>query len=577
MFFSTTNPSLYSFLLSPSRGNVITKPNLLSFPSLTRVRNPITVFVSSNSIASSYSGWDDLAIAEPLSQTDAVDPIQDLLLSIGVRNGKTAVLFIFGLLSALAVSRVRFSPFTFLPVSVLVFLAGFAVGIAREGVGSRIEKSKISDEKSKVLRAIISELEEKLGELRNGLQTIGGSGRLEGVKIRKSIDITDYIKTSLANASKVIEKDLNFNDIIEGEKKLNSKPAQKRAILEAVASDVVKYFGSLIEENMGELGPTRKKVESNKDKLSGEVNLKREDNLLSKSRKVEESKNTSMRDLLDDGKLEPAYSNMHLYNQEIKDLNSSRLERTVLKHIKGSSQKTGLTKESKGSSVLEQTLEIHNRSFKFKFEEIGERNLTEENFEIQDQTDCNSNSSDDEFNRNLKEASDILARARECLKINSDEEKADALLYKASSLLSTAVSLKPSSLSAIGQLGNTCLLHGELKLKISRQLRGLLVNRDGSRFKKAEFGSGLAEVCEECENLLVEAGRNYRKALTIDANDAKALYNWGLALSFRAQLLSDIGPVSCSKLLLCTISSIVTTISVLSSCCSFFWQSHQLM
>lgn len=488
-------------------------------------------------------------MAEPLSQTDDVDPIQNLLLSIGIRNGKTGALFLVGFLSALAVSRVRFSPFTFLPVSLLVFLAGFAVGIGRGGVGSRIEKSKGTDEKSKVLRAIISELEDKLGELRNGLQAIGASGRLEGLQIRKSIDIADYIKLKLANASKVMEKDLDFIEIMEGEKRSNSKPAQMRATFEAVASDVVDYFGSLIEENMGELGTTRKKTKE----LSEEVDLTKEDNLLSKSCKVEESKHTSLQDLLDNGNLEPAYSNMHSYNQEINDLNSSRLERTVLKHIKGSSQKAGLIRESKGSSVLEQTLEIHNRSYKFKFEEIGERDVTEENPETQDQTNCNSNSNDEEFNRNLKEVSDILARARECMKINSDEEKADSLLYKASSLLSTAVSLKPSSLLAIGQLGNTSLLHGELKLKISRELRGLLANKDGSGFKKAQVGSALVEVCEECETLLVEAGRNYRKALTIDANDTKALYNWGLALSFRAQLLSDIGPVSSPNFLLCTI------------------------
>ncbi|XP_078151939.1 uncharacterized protein LOC144547220 [Carex rostrata] len=545
MVFSSTYPSLYCFLLSPSRGNVIPKgpkPYLSSLPSRTQIRNPIPVLVSTNSIASSYGGWDDLAIAEPLSESNELDPIQNLLLSIGIRNGKNGALFLVGFLSALAVSRVRFSPFTFFPALVLVFLAGFAVGVGRGEVGSKTRKFDVSEDKSQILRAIISELEVKLGELRNGLQSIGVSGRLESGKIRKSIDITDYIKIKLENASKVMEKDLNFNEIIEGEKKLNSKPAQKRATFEAVASDVVRYFGSLIEENIGEIGTTRKKVESFNKELSEEVNLKKEDNLLSKSSKVEESKLTSLRGFLDNGRLEPAYSNMHSYNQEINGLNSSRLERTVLKHIRDSSQKAGLIRESKGSSVLEQTVEIRNRSYKFKFEEIGERGLTEENSETQDQTDSNTNSNDEEFNRNLKEASDILTRARECMKSNSDKKNADALLYKASTLLSTAVSLKPNSLLAIGQLGNACLLHGELKLKISRELRGLLGNRDDSRFKKAEVGSALIEVCEECENLLIEAGRNYKKALTIDANDTKALYNWGLTLSFRAQLLSDIGP-----------------------------------
>lgn len=53
----------------------------------------------------------------------------------------------------------------------------------------------------------------------------------------------------------------------------------------------------------------------------------------------------------------------------------------------------------------------------------------------------------------------------------------------------------------------------------------------------------LIDVCEECEELLVEAGRKCRLALSIDANDVRALYNWSLALSFRGQLIADIGPV----------------------------------
>ncbi|KAJ4794028.1 hypothetical protein LUZ62_045274 [Rhynchospora pubera] len=534
--------SLYSFLLSvsPSRS----PPNLpsLSLSSRIHIRNSLPASIASTS-SYSYRGWDDLAIADSLSQTETgkVDPIRNLLLSVGISDGKSGALFLLGFLSALAVSRARLSPFAFLPVSILVFLAGYAVGIGRDGFGSKIEGG--SDQKSKLLRAIISELEVKLGELRNGLPTIGESGRLESVKIRKSIDIVESIRIKLANASQVLENDLNLDESIDAEKKPNLKPAHKRANFEAVATDVVKYFGSLIQENIGELGTTRKKVESfGREVLPQEINAKKKDNLISRSSKVEESKHTSLRDIMENGKLEPAYSNILSYNQEIDGLNSSRLERMVLKHQRDSYLNEGYIGESNESSVLERTLEIHNRSYKFKYEHIGERDMSEDKSETQDQTGSSSISNDQEFNQNLKEASDILTTARECMKSNSDEENADVLLYKASSLLTTAVSLKPSSLLAIGQLGNTYLLHGELKLKISRELRVLLSNSDGSRFKKTELGSALVEVCEECENLLVEAGRNYRKALTIDPNDAKALYNWGLALSFRAQLISDIGP-----------------------------------
>lgn len=51
----------------------------------------------------------------------------------------------------------------------------------------------------------------------------------------------------------------------------------------------------------------------------------------------------------------------------------------------------------------------------------------------------------------------------------------------------------------------------------------------------------LQEVCEECEDLLVEAGRKYRLALSMDRSDMRALYNWGLALCYRGQLIAEEG------------------------------------
>ncbi|CAL5050314.1 unnamed protein product [Urochloa decumbens] len=225
--------------------------------------------------------------------------------------------------------------------------------------------------------------------------------------------------------------------------------------------------------------------------------------------------------------------------------------------------------ESMQSSLLERTLEIRDRSYRFKVERRdGGSQVTEahdradESFvynapaldPVYDQS-ATTDSDGDEFSRNVKEAAEILRKARESM---ADEETADALLYKSASLLSAAVALRPTSLVAVGQLGNTYLLHGELKLKISRELRTLLATsgallngRDrvsrsrkvDSRILSAEnISSALVDVCEECESLLVEAGRSYRTALSIDSGDVKALYNWGLALIFRAQLLADIGP-----------------------------------
>ncbi|XP_030467901.2 uncharacterized protein LOC115686673 [Syzygium oleosum] len=163
---------------------------------------------------------------------------------------------------------------------------------------------------------------------------------------------------------------------------------------------------------------------------------------------------------------------------------------------------------------------------------------------------------DMEFDRYLTEANNLLKQAKELVRGRHDEEHAEAILYESAGLLSRAIAMKPMSLLAVGQLGNTYLLHGELKLRISRDLRTLLTSGEsyfekrvriggsgGHHFSsKDKIGSVLVQVCEECEELLVEAGRKYRLVLSIDGNDARALYNWGLALSFRAQLIADIGP-----------------------------------
>jgi hypothetical protein len=263
----------------------------------------------------------------------------------------------------------------------------------------------------------------------------------------------------------------------------------------------------------------------------------------------------------------------------------ARLERLVSKHrhrrdhvqndgpFQGGS--TRFSAESMESSLLERTLEIRDRSYRFKIERHSDsgskvsetQDRTDDGFvdnaaglhPLYDDEGASADSDGEEFSRNVKEAAEILRKARESMMAMADEETADALLYKSARLLSTAVALRPTSLVAVGQLGNTYLLHGELKLKISRELRTLLANSGAflngrervSRSRKVDrrilsresISSALVDVCEECESLLVEAGRSYRMALSIDSGDVKALYNWGLALIFRAQLLADIGPV----------------------------------
>ncbi|CAD6338156.1 unnamed protein product [Miscanthus lutarioriparius] len=248
-------------------------------------------------------------------------------------------------------------------------------------------------------------------------------------------------------------------------------------------------------------------------------------------------------------------------------MGDAQLERLVSKHrhrrdsvqndgpFQGGS--TRFSAESMESSLLERTLEIRDRSYRFKIERRGDggsqvseaQDRTDDRFvdnaaglhPLYDEESASADSDGEEFSRNIKEAAEILRKARESMMAMADEETADALLYKSARLLSTAVALRPTSLVAVGQLGNTYLLHGELKLKISRDLRTLLANSGAflngrervSRSRKVDrrilsresISSALVDVCEECESLLVEAGRSYRMALSIDSGDVKALYN----------------------------------------------------
>ncbi|KAL7243778.1 hypothetical protein ACSBR1_016074 [Camellia fascicularis] len=120
------------------------------------------------------------------------------------------------------------------------------------------------------------------------------------------------------------------------------------------------------------------------------------------------------------------------------------------------------------------------------------------------------------FNRYLMEANAFLKEAQECLR----EGHAETVLYESAKLLYKATDMKP------------------LLAKRRKVLKGLY----DQVTSKDEIATVLVNVSEECEELLVEAGGKYRLALSTDGNDTGALYNWGLALSFCAQLIADIGP-----------------------------------
>ena len=113
------------------------------------------------------------------------------------------------------------------------------------------------------------------------------------------------------------------------------------------------------------------------------------------------------------------------------------------------------------------------------------------------------------------------------------------------------------------QLSNAYLVRGELKLHFSCKLRRLLLEGDvlsveeqkrilkGLDYQFVNKDKLLVDACEECEELLVKAGRKYMLALSIDGNDVRALYNWGLALFFLVQLIgywTSKHPTQCTQI-----------------------------
>eukprot|EP00271_Cylindrocystis_brebissonii_P019068 TRINITY_DN562_c2_g1_i1.p1 TRINITY_DN562_c2_g1~~TRINITY_DN562_c2_g1_i1.p1 ORF type:complete len:511 (+),score=46.71 TRINITY_DN562_c2_g1_i1:241-1773(+) len=181
----------------------------------------------------------------------------------------------------------------------------------------------------------------------------------------------------------------------------------------------------------------------------------------------------------------------------------------------------------------------------------------------------------------LDEARELYREGKEALEGRLEFGVAEEMLYEAVRVLERASELNPASVTAVGLCGNVLLSHGELKLKLARQLRGSIpplaevprgnrrsMPRGGSRgdqggwlggwwqpdegeeedeveryemlqAERRQIMNSVYEVADECEQLLIEAGRKFRAALTMDASDVKALFNWGLALSCRGHLITD--------------------------------------
>ncbi|XP_010242955.1 PREDICTED: uncharacterized protein LOC104587165 [Nelumbo nucifera] len=642
-------------------------------------RTPSFCSVSSSSSASlsgSYGGWDELKPIEDLDKSSKLVQFKSFLISLGVDDRKHVFMFFLGLVSALAISRVRISSVIVFPASVLVFAVGFSLGFVRGGgihplardasangskKTSKEENYKVTADKLRKLVDFFSELSVKLTILENEMKETIDSNRIESGQLGRHLEAIQSISLSILPAKSVLEASVNSMDLFgnlvdsgsilieDGEVKrtLNQKPGRRRKETSIVGFDFLRFLGGLFQENSVALKYNKVKdnVKPTEPLILKDVNDQAQGNILMHG--VEEEvlnpistnnvgntnggsscprSNSETSNLYQDGtdkldnrvgikKVRPKDSKLD-FSEMVRNVNGvlnteefiyrknnlrfMNNHGTFLKMVQQNTSEIGSPKDNIYGSVyldgdlsrMEIECDSYNMETKTSFQQeqtlntcnggsIPSRNKDEaenrtyrpyggESLEYPGNNQCGdyetvgstSSSSmiseDVAFDRHLTEATDLLKQARKVLKGKGDEERAEIMLYKSARLLSRAIAMKPMSLLAVGQLGNTFLLHGELKLKISRELRTLLSKRKSSSFEvvngvqnkglndqvvsKDRIASVLIDVCEECEQLLVEAGRKYRMALSIDGNDVRSLYNWGLALSFRAQLIADIGP-----------------------------------
>ncbi|CAN1175485.1 hypothetical protein LINPERPRIM_LOCUS4596 [Linum perenne] len=602
------SPILNSITHSISRQS----PPIFHFTSLSRFNNRLLYIPhpklrsstirfagASSSLTSNCRGWDDCRqLSSDWSSSGESYEIRDFVGIIDKRYGLT---FLLGVVFALAFSRVKVSYIALVPASAVVFAAGFGFGfggfdLVDVGRGKRKGKessARVYNEGMIAVEEFLNEFEVKVSELKKSLLGAIESKEIRMDELERYVDVIEAMQASALNTRNAIDAE------IDGAKLDNRKLLSRRSKkIGEIGSEMVQFVGGMFGGRKGASSKASKVKENDNPKQVATISLSsdrgpgieegaKKDVSDSKSsshgsvssqdgsskyaldwdeerriRIVSESSEMDPDVVVEGGKRftgrEESYnhsnSRVSWKIDESDEADTWRPSDSMQEH--GSSDARDMSfEDSKGAYGSSRRKRNDGEMFSSRYRE---ERLNDELHLLEDEQDpggsYSSKFSDDAaFNRYLTEANNLLKEAKDCIRGRSDEEHAEVMLYKSAKLLSKAIALKPMSLLAVGQLGNTYLLHGELKLKISRELRATLSTWGPLSFenqgsirgelrRKDKLVEVLTGVCEECEELLVEAGRRYRLALSIDGDDVRALYNWGLALTFRAQLIADIGP-----------------------------------
>ncbi|GKV00927.1 hypothetical protein SLEP1_g13535 [Rubroshorea leprosula] len=559
----------------------------------------------------SYGGWDDYGSDAEIGNSGDSTGLSNFLASVGIDDKKSVFMFLLGIACALAIYRVRVSKIITFPAFVLVFAVGFSFGFVRGGSfgevsayrrRSKDEFGRVFSERMRSLVGFFDGFDVKVNNLRNSIQRAIDSNNVSAYDLENYVNAVESMRLEVLNARNVVEASMdnegNSNDsAIDNHKSLSKKRKENGG----VGFEFSRFLGSLFGErsvgsksNKTKVNPKREGAEGkSKNQTQGDflfplaeervfASVNNGGKGVSNSAFDHNSLKNSTPNVNREGKTEMTLENGEEYNYLNKRLhfvNESKKWKSNDNLLNPRDVRVRLNMKTEASFVHEEIIKKSSGAYgyfdsreKREKEVYGEKmNYEDDSFLAQadgldaHESEVGSSTSkfadDVLFDKYLVEANDLLTEAKDCMRGRHDEECAELMLNRCAKVLLKANAMKPMSLLAVGQLGNTYLLHGELKLYISRELRTLLSRTDAKISERQErilkgfddqftdrdgLVSLLLSVCQECEELLVKAGRKYRLALSIDGNDVRSLYNWGLALFYRAQLIADIGPEAAS-------------------------------
>lgn len=597
-----------SFLFEFSSSIHPKNPFFIQFPArkcyCARKTTTICCAAASESL-DSFGGWDHPQQGSKAVHSGESNLLRSFLISLGIDDKKYAFVYILGFVCALALFRIKVSSIIAFPACAVVFATGFSIGFVNGGRMSLSETNKRP--KDEFLEGCI-EILRNLVDLLSAfdVQVMSLKNDIKKCTQRNQITLDD-LGSFLKTVESINKSSLEAKNLVQGcmegilvenqemEKKFNIKSSKRKKDGGEIGLSFVQSISEFFGMNSK---PSKMKDLGKRELINMEVNGGKQGNILSSL--VEERSSNSVLDATSQDRAENMIKgDIRMNNQKmfVAERDGSGAK-AIPKSDDYSYKKRSLFSKDQEVSwkMSDHTREVEtwassydgllnsmdfSVSIKHRKTETSSfrQNQTMEDFDCTEETEHNAYGfmkegraipdtepsrvdhestvalEDMEFNRCLTEANILLKEAKECLMQQGDHGVTESALYNAARLLLKATGIRPMSLLAVGQLGNTYLLHGELKLRLSRELRNLLARNDIMLMdnrddvddqvgKRDKITSVLVRACEDCEDLLVKAGRKYRLALSIDGNDMRALYNWGLALFFRAQLIADIGPAA---------------------------------